>query len=174
MARFGLLILNNGNWNGNQMMLDTNYFNQMLSASQIFNESYGYLWWLNGQSSFMLPYNQFVYNGDIIPNAPDDLFSAIGKNGQYINVVPSENLVWIRMGEAPDSSLVPHNFNIEIWDYINDLTCSTLYNDNFNKNDLKQLVRITDVFGRVILPKYNTPLFYIYNDGTVDKKIILE
>ena len=67
----------------------------------IFNESYGYLWWLNGQSSFMLPYNQFVYNGDIIINAPDDLFSAIGKNGQYINVVPSENLVWIRMGEAP-------------------------------------------------------------------------
>ena len=55
MARFGLLILNNGNWDGNQIMTDTNYFNQMLNSSQSLNESYGYLWWLNGKTSYMLP-----------------------------------------------------------------------------------------------------------------------
>ena len=50
MARFGLLILNKGNWDGNQIMTDTNYFNQMLNSSQSLNESYGYLWWLNGKT----------------------------------------------------------------------------------------------------------------------------
>ena len=71
-------------------MSDTNYFNQMLHTSQMLNESHGYLWWLNGKSSSMLPGSQFVFNGDITPNAPDDLVSALGKNGQIINVVPSE------------------------------------------------------------------------------------
>ena len=80
MARFGLLILNNGKWDGNQIMSDANYFNQMLNTSQMLNESYGYLWWLNGKSSSMLPGSQFVFNGDITPNAPDDLVSALGKN----------------------------------------------------------------------------------------------
>jgi len=39
----------------------------------------------------------------------------------------------------------------------------------------KKLVKIVDVLGRVIFkPKTNMPLFYIYDDGSVEKKIILE
>jgi len=39
----------------------------------------------------------------------------------------------------------------------------------------KKLVKIVDVLGRTISEKTtNTPLFYIYNDGTVEKKIIIE
>jgi len=39
----------------------------------------------------------------------------------------------------------------------------------------KKLVKIVDVLGRIIFkPKTNTPLFYIYDDGSVEKKIILE
>ena len=41
-----------------------------------------------------------------------------------------------------------------------------------NKN--KSLVKITDVLGREANKKRNTPLFYIYNEGTVEKKIIVE
>ena len=174
MARFGLLILNNGKWDGNQIMSDANYFNQMLNTSQMLNESYSYLWWLNGKSSSMLPGSQFVFNGDITPNAPDDLVSALGKNGQIINVVPSENLVWIRMGEASDSSLVPHNFNIAIWNYINDLPCSTLSIDDYTGKDTRKLIEIVDVLGRKSGKLKNQPLFYIYDDGTVEKRIILE
>ncbi|MBM3430824.1 MAG: serine hydrolase, partial [Bacteroidetes bacterium] len=33
MARFGSLILNKGNWNGNQIMTDTAYFNDMVNYS---------------------------------------------------------------------------------------------------------------------------------------------
>ena len=40
--------------------------------------------------------------------------------------------------------------------------------------DNKELIKIIDVLAREIIPKSNTPLFYIYDDGTVEKKIILE
>jgi hypothetical protein len=39
----------------------------------------------------------------------------------------------------------------------------------------KELVRIIDILGRETNKKHtNTPLFYIYDDGSVDKKIIIE
>ena len=46
----------------------------------------------------MLPSSQFQFNGKLNTNAPDDLFVALGKNGQSLNIVPSQNMVWIRMG----------------------------------------------------------------------------
>ena len=174
MARFGLLILNNGNWDGNQIMTDTNYFNQMLNSSQSLNESYGYLWWLNGKTSYMLPGSQFVFNNELIPNAPVDLIAALGKNGQIINIVPSQNLVWIRMGDNPDNSLVPKTFNEEVWNYINDLSCTSLIVEDYNEKSKRKLIKITDFLGRSVNPTSNIPLLYIYDDGTVHKKIILE
>jgi dienelactone hydrolase len=37
----------------------------------------------------------------------------------------------------------------------------------------KKLLRITDVLGRNTTVKQNTPLFYIYDDGSVEKQVIL-
>ncbi len=125
MARFGLFILNKGNWNGNQIVSDTSYFRDMVNTSQDLNKSYGYLWWLNGKSSYMIPQTQFVFPGSMNPHAPDDMFAAMGKNGQFVNVVPSQSMVWIRMGDAPDESPVPFLFNNLIWQYINKLPCNT-------------------------------------------------
>ncbi len=42
------------------------------------------------------------------------------------------------------------------------------------QNDNKTLLKIVDVLGRESKAIKNTPLFYIYDDGTVEKKIILE
>jgi CubicO group peptidase (beta-lactamase class C family) len=125
MARFGSLILNKGNWNGNQIMTDTAYFNDMISTSQNLNKSYGYLWWLNGKPSYMLPTLQTVFNGTINPNAPADMIAAIGSGGQFLNVVPSQNLVWLRMGDEPSIANVPFLLNDAIWEYVNELTCTT-------------------------------------------------
>ncbi len=125
MARYGLMILNKGNWNGNQIMTDADYFNSMVNTSQNLNLSYGYLWWLNGKASYMLPTLQFVFQGSLMPHAPDDMVMALGKNGQYINVVPSQNLVLIRMGNAPDGNEVPVTLNDKIWEHINGLDCGT-------------------------------------------------
>jgi choice-of-anchor B domain-containing protein len=36
----------------------------------------------------------------------------------------------------------------------------------------KKIIKIIDVLGREVIPSKNTPLFYIYENGTVEKKII--
>jgi len=131
MARYGLLILNKGNWNGNQIMTDTTYFNDMVNTSQVLNPSYGYLWWLNGKPSYMVPGVQFSFTGSLNPNAPSDMFAAMGKNGQIINVVPSMNLVFIRMGNAPfPGGAVSLELNDTIWQKLNDIMCTTSLNEN--------------------------------------------
>ena len=38
----------------------------------------------------------------------------------------------------------------------------------------KELLRITDLFGRETAYRKHTPLFYIYDDGTVEKKIVID
>ncbi len=137
MARFGLLILNKGNWNGKQILTDTSYFNAMVNSSQNLNESYGYLWWLNGKNSYRIPQTQFLFSGSMNPNAPNDMIAALGKNGQFINVIPSQNMVWIRMGDAPDDSLVPFTYNDDIWAFINELNCNTVNVDEKQVNNSK-------------------------------------
>lgn len=129
MARFGLLILNKGNWNGNQILTDTNYFNQMINTSQNINLSYGYLWWLNGKNSCMVPESQLVFPFSISPDAPADMIAALGKNGQIINIIPSQNLVFIRMGDMPNTGDVPFTLTNEIWKRLNQVICNTGVND---------------------------------------------
>jgi len=118
MARYGLLLLNKGVWNGTTI-IPSSYFDLMKTTSQNLNLSYGYLTWLNGKASFMAPGSQTVYPQTLTPNAPADMFAAMGKNGQLINVVPSKNIVMIRMGDAPDTNLVPFTYQNDLWAKIN-------------------------------------------------------
>lgn len=123
LARFGSLALNQGNWNGTQIVNST-YAQTMVQPSQNLNESYGYLWWLNGQDSFMLPGTQFVFNGSAMPNVPDDAYAALGKDGQILLVVPSMNLTMVRMGTFADNSLLISNILANnIWPYLEALMC---------------------------------------------------
>jgi len=117
-ARFGLLILNKGKWDDQEVMTDSDYFDAMVTTSQSLNLSYGYLWWLNGKSSIIYPGLATPFDISMAPAAPSDMFAAMGKNGQFVNVVPSLNLVVVRMGEAPGSSLVPVTFHNEMWQKI--------------------------------------------------------
>ena len=119
MARFGLLMLNKGNWNNTEVLSDDQYYESMVNTSQSLNPSYGYLWWLNGKESIIFPSLPNSFNVSLSANAPIDLFAGMGKNGQFVEVIPSKNLVVIRMGEAPDGSLVPITFHNEMWEMIN-------------------------------------------------------
>jgi CubicO group peptidase (beta-lactamase class C family) len=113
MARFGLLLLNKGIWDTTSIVKDAAYYNTQINT---FNLSYGYLTWLNGKSSYMLPSVQNIFAGYLVPNAPADMFAALGKNDQKIYVVPSQNLVVIRMGEsAGNSMLALSSFDNELW-----------------------------------------------------------
>ncbi|WP_340114086.1 serine hydrolase domain-containing protein [Maribellus mangrovi] len=119
MARFGLVILNKGTWDETEILSDQNYFTDMTTTSQNINPAYGYLWWLNGTSKIMMPGVTIPLNTSISPDAPDDLIVAAGKNGQYLDVIPSLNLIVVRMGEAPDDALVPIIFHNQMWQKLN-------------------------------------------------------
>lgn len=118
-ARFGLLLLNKGKWGNQSILGDMDYMEAMTHSSQELNPSYGYLTWLNGQSSIILPGLPTSFNRSIAGDAPADLYAAMGKNGQFIDVVPGKDIVVVRMGETPDDSLVPLVFHNEMWKRIN-------------------------------------------------------
>ncbi|MBA0884053.1 serine hydrolase domain-containing protein [Flavobacterium undicola] len=121
MARFGLLMLNKGKWENN-IILNEAFFNSATTTSQNINLSYGYLWWLNGKSSYHLPQSQLQLSGSIIPNEPNDMFMALGKNDQKIYVIPSKKMVVIRMGDAADNvNLALSDFDNTLWQKINAL-----------------------------------------------------
>jgi len=79
-ARFGLLYLNKGNWNGKQVV-PARWVADSVKGSRVEPETYGYQWWLED-----------------VDGVPHDLFQAEGHDGQFIYVVPSLNLVVVRNG----------------------------------------------------------------------------
>ncbi|MFZ4741426.1 MAG: serine hydrolase [Bacteroidales bacterium] len=135
MSRFGLLFQNKCIWNSDTLLHDTAYINQMTNTSQTINQSYGYLWWLGGKSSFMAPGTQFVFPGSYAPNAPADMFAGIGKNGQIVSISRSKALVVVRMGDAPTNlGEVPFLLCDQIWQKLNEVMCNgTSINENQNK-----------------------------------------
>ncbi|MEP2056969.1 MAG: serine hydrolase [Maribacter litoralis] len=122
MARFGILNLNEGNWDGASILSDQSYFNAMTNTSQNLNPAYGYLYWLNGKNTYRLPSSETEYTGSLIPNAPDDLYAGLGLNDQKLYMVPSLDLVVVRMGGASNEELLgPSSFDNELWELINAL-----------------------------------------------------
>ncbi len=88
-AKFGLLYLNRGNWNGEQI-IDSTWVDYVSTPTNTSNGRYGAQFWLNA--------------GGHYPDAPRDLFSANGYQGQYVFIIPSKDLVIVRMGlmEEPE------------------------------------------------------------------------
>lgn len=139
MARFGLLAQNNFIWQNDTLLFDTVYKNQMVNTSQPLNQSYGYLWWLNGKSSFMVPGLQVVFPGWWSPDAPQDMIAALGKDGQVLSISKSNGLVFARMGDSP-TGLVPYTICNDIWKYLNQIICSP---SSVNMNNSQKLFSIS-------------------------------
>lgn len=121
MARFGLLALNRGKWKDEQIVNET-FFDASINTSQNINPSYGYLWWLNGKTSYMIPGGQTVYPGTLVPSAPTDMYAAMGAADQRIYIIPSKKMVIIRMGNASDPDnpdFAVSGFDNELWQKIN-------------------------------------------------------
>ena len=115
-SRFGSLVLTKGKWNGTAILNDDVYFSAMTSTSQNYNLSYGYLWWLNGKSSTMVPQSQIVFPVSLAPNAPADMYMALGKDDKKIYVIPSLNTVVVRLGDdAGTGVLGPSSFDNDLW-----------------------------------------------------------
>ena len=80
-ARFGLLYLQRGMWNGEQV-IPAAWVDASVTSASTYN-GYGYQWWLEGKTS---------------KDLPADLYAAEGHDGQFIYVIPSLELVVVRNG----------------------------------------------------------------------------
>ncbi|MEP3209949.1 MAG: serine hydrolase [Maribacter sp.] len=87
-AKFGLLHLNKGNWNGEQLF-SPEWIDYITTPTEGSNGTYGAHWWLNSEGKY--------------PDVPKDLYSANGFQGQRVYIIPSKDLVIVRTGlaEAP-------------------------------------------------------------------------
>lgn len=117
MARYGLLVLAGGAWDGAPVLGDTVYLRAATSTSQPLNLAYGYLWWLNGTATHMLPGpNPAVRQGPLVSAAPPDMFAAMGADDNRIYVVPSLDLVVARQGRfALERAAARSPFDNELW-----------------------------------------------------------
>ena len=88
-------------------------------------------------------------------------------NGNSINCLFEDQIYWETGAPTPWGS----------WTFIHnnpgvDLNTPTGIDDILLNN--KQLIKIVDILGKETKSKNNTPLFYIFDDGTVEKRIIIE
>jgi CubicO group peptidase (beta-lactamase class C family) len=84
-AKFGYLFLRRGQW-VSRRVLSASWVDQSVRPSQGLNPHYGFLWWTNS-------------GGDWWPDVPADAYAAMGAVNQRIYVVPSLDLVVVRLGE---------------------------------------------------------------------------
>lgn len=115
LARFGLLVLAGGVWDGVDLGLAA-YLAEALVPSSAHNPAYGLLWWLNGRSWQLAPRNPTPVEGWLVPDAPADLVAALGALGRSVHVVPSQGLVVVRTGADPgDTPLAASGFGRTLW-----------------------------------------------------------
>ena len=103
-AKFGLLYLHDGNWNGDQIF-DSAWVDYVTTPTETSNGEYGGHFWLNA--------------GGIYPNAPKEMYSANGFQGQRVFIIPSKDLVIVRMGLAGDEYFDFNQFLQDIIESIN-------------------------------------------------------
>lgn len=93
LARFGLLILNNGSWNGRQLV-SSQWLKDAVTPSE-HGPDYGYLWWLNTKQKQW-------------PSAPTSSFAALGNGSNTIWIDPEHDIVFVwhwHQGQAMDVML---------------------------------------------------------------------
>jgi len=102
-AKFGLLYLHKGNWNGEQLF-DESWVDYVKTPTETSKGVYGGHFWLNAGGKY--------------PDAPKDIYSANGFQGQRVFIIPSKGLVVVRMGLVGDSGFDFNLFLKEITDCV--------------------------------------------------------
>jgi len=92
-AAIGQFALQNGSWNGQQLLppgwMATSTTSQPVATSE--EKGYAAGWWVNKQADGSL----------VDPTLPADAYYADGHDGQRVYVVPSSQLVVVRLGFSP-------------------------------------------------------------------------
>jgi CubicO group peptidase (beta-lactamase class C family) len=90
-ARFGLLYLNNGRWKGEQILPEDWVQKTIEPVTTKDKHHYGFQFWLNS-------YTEKGVTKRVFPDAPDDLYYPTGYGGQHVYIMPSRDLIVVRMG----------------------------------------------------------------------------
>ncbi len=83
-ARFGLLFLNKGMWNGKRIISE-DWIEKSISPSKT-NPEYGYMWWINSKLGE-------DYQTTDWKNVPTNIFYGSGFGGNKVIIIPDENMV---------------------------------------------------------------------------------
>jgi CubicO group peptidase (beta-lactamase class C family) len=94
LARFGLLILNHGKWEGKQIVSEK--WLKEATTPSAHGPDYGYLWWLNTKQKQW-------------PSGPASSFAAVGNGGNIVWIDPDHDIVlvwhWHENGKALDGMI---------------------------------------------------------------------
>ena len=113
LLKFGEFILNGGEVGTNHVISDIDFFDDTFSKSQNMNEAYGYLWWLNNSKTHMT-WEKNISSGNLFSKAPEETILALGAGNRLLAIVPSEEMVLVRLGSFPNDP----NFYNNLWEYI--------------------------------------------------------
>ena len=93
LAKIAQLVLNEGNWNGEQL-IDSLWIKEMVSTQTVTSSgsdyTFGNLWWVN---------------------VPEGIFFMSGSGGQYAVIVPDKNLLVVAMSEHDTDGDLEIDFN---------------------------------------------------------------
>lgn len=98
LARVGLLLASGGEWDGKKLISDE-YMEEAVKPVRG-NSAYGFLFWLNHRGNWSSTTGMSGRNSKPIPGAPDDLIVMKGLGGQIVLVMPSSNIVVVRLGTS--------------------------------------------------------------------------
>jgi CubicO group peptidase (beta-lactamase class C family) len=103
MARFGYLALRKGRWK-EQQIVPKSWIEEATKPSTALNDAYGYMWWLNREGHVVEPSfpTRSEYDGQLVPAASENLYSAIGAFGQFVSVQPDDGFVIVRLQNVED------------------------------------------------------------------------
>ena len=135
--------------------------------------------------------NHFIF-GDTVFLAAYYSDREVGDSAKYRIKTPN-NMIWESWNQVSSTvynaswyywkRLLPQNGPFGIWKfeiefngqtYVHEFQYATSLSIEDENNKTKRLVLITDILGRETNEEGNMPLFYLYEDGTVEKKIIIE
>ena len=96
-ARFGKLYLNNGKWNGNQI-LDSAFIKKSITPRFSESPEYGYGWWMHNHLGKALYYMR-------------------GHLGQFVIVIPEDELIIVRLGHLKglQTASDPHSDDLYVY-----------------------------------------------------------
>ena len=151
-------------------------YNQLTSLDVSLNLALYYLYCKGNELSALdVSNNSALTNLSCNDNKLTSLNLRNGNNSNFTNFISisNPNLKCINVDDAAWSTTnwTFANNNIDAQQYFSTNCSTTGIQENTTK---KELLRITDLLGRETKGKKNEVLFYIYDDGVVEKKIIIE